>query len=474
MPSNPNIALQVRPPQLDSPMESAGRALSLRGMVDQQKMVALQMQEAQRQQMEAEALRALLPAATKQDKDGNSYVDLPTLSSLAAQKGLSKAIDFQSLAVSQQIAQQTAERQRRMEDRQSDAAEQEFFAKGLKNFSAGLSVVSDQQGYERFINSIDPKIAPHVAEVIEYIGEQWDPSRANEMLTRLQPYTSQVNQAIAIRGQDKQDARAGEKNEIDAGKRRDEKTLKLEDDFQEETKGTRKVFASLGRAAEPLRHMDARGNYGKGVKSTGIADSSLIYSTAKIVNDPEGAVLTSDAERVSGSVGVVDRLRLLVQNWKQGDSLTPLQRLQIRQFLTATAQVADESMEYAAGEMKQFAQQIGADGEAIANRGRLPPAIRGVYALPDRAAPTTAPAGNPGMPAPENLPPEEGVMFKLEPAQVEFLLSKFDPADGIDEQDIDFVVTQLIGEGVDNIDEKVIYDRMKQMLDAVKTPVPQE
>src|SRR5512139_1036928 len=67
MPVDPNIALQVRPPQISSPFEMYGQMANIQNAANQNKLAQLQFSQAQQAQDEKNALAGVYKNAVGQD-----------------------------------------------------------------------------------------------------------------------------------------------------------------------------------------------------------------------------------------------------------------------------------------------------------------------------------------------------------------------------------------------------------------------
>jgi hypothetical protein len=153
MPIDPNIALQVRQPQFESPLRSAGQAMQLRGLMGQQEMQGLQMAEMRRAQEERTALRALLA-------EGGDMATLPER--LMRGGHVEAGLKFQKA---------------NLDNRKTTAdigkTELEAGALATKTFADTMAGVTDQASYQGAMSALAQN--PAFVPMLKQLPQQWTP-----------------------------------------------------------------------------------------------------------------------------------------------------------------------------------------------------------------------------------------------------------------------------------------------------------
>lgn len=202
MPINPNIALGVQQPQAPDLIGSMGQAMTLRNMVDQQKLRDMQMMGLQRQFAQEDALKT----AGVLGPDGN-LDEAATMRNLSSVLGPIKAQQWKNQTTQERLSVQKAEAEKRKAD--LDDTEKRWSLSAQQLFPI---LAEAQQG-----RPVLPRIQKALAH-LESVGIQFDRNNVPQSEQEVGPWLQQQISMGASLATQLEDARARLKMEMDARK----------------------------------------------------------------------------------------------------------------------------------------------------------------------------------------------------------------------------------------------------------------
>ena len=410
-----SIALGVKPPQIDSPMNALAKVLQVREAQQGQQMNALKMDEYQRGITDQNALRQLISGfgtdrganyqtllkagRLKEATDYNTTQD-------AAEKSQTEAITsnlklFQSFAPQVKSPQDAAAYTRAMynhpvlgkfaqqmgslEDamqRNADAFQKD--PRGWLQSSAGVSADKLMEMMKKTRTNTNLGNVSR-GESVDYFGEV-DPKLTTTTPIE-QSADSIASQATQRRGQNLKYETDKKANEV-AGqaitsKKIQDVEMKLSDDYRTESKGFAETSSAMKKVLSAIETAD---------KNPG---SALAAGTAFMkILDPNSVVRETELGMALNASGWFDRATNYVNTLKNGRIMTKEQQKNLREAANALFEEAKASQMEIDGAYRRRATDYGANPDrVIVDRGQNKPAQKPIAALPPGVAAALAKHG---------------------------------------------------------------------------------
>jgi hypothetical protein len=194
MPIDPSIILGVKPARVADPLEGAQKSLALQGLLGQQEMQRMQLDQARRAEADEQAVKE---AYRQSGGDSNALRALLTGRGAYKQiQALDKA-DLEKRNTEAQIGQRTA---------QADKAKYDIAIDKIQRGASILSTAQDQASYDSARRQLAMTLGP---EVLQGMPDQFDPrfvqakiAEGQTIAQRLADQRARETQQITIRGQD--------------------------------------------------------------------------------------------------------------------------------------------------------------------------------------------------------------------------------------------------------------------------------
>jgi hypothetical protein len=436
MPIDPTIALGVRPIQIQSPLEAAGKAMTLRSMAQHSRMNEYQLQAMQNKAEDETALARALAESTTIGEDGVPSIDFKRASGFIAKSGRPGAV--QALG---QIAKLQREEQNSILDHASklltlDKDTTEAYSRlaaGITDEPSRQAMIGKAasnpllQGFltvaPEFTRPYDPGTAAAAKYRFQSLAKQDDIRRKivdDDRAERALQETKENNQRVDLRAQyTAQESMWGEKAKL---------INQINNEFRQDP-----TFIQQGGVASFAQQIKSmRQNYDKNfeLKSKGgtVFDNTLLKMSSKI-NDVRSAVVNSELYTPIEARAILTKLDAWAAKQQGEGSLTAQDRREIFQLSDQLMAGATKALTARSAHYKDQGQSVGLPRDVIANIGgltgdtagspptaglpefptartQIPMRTGGSTAQPSPAAAPTGAAGAPvGAPATPTAPP---------------------------------------------------------------------
>lgn len=381
MPINPNIALQVRPPEIESPLNALAKVSQVKNAMNQNRLADLAFAESQRKQQRQNALmQATRNAFDPETNKINPDKYRGALAELGDYEGLQS---FEKSQAEQARVQRAAEKERLAAAKSQieligqvagAAKDPQSYAAGLQVLrSAGIDVSSIPEQYDPSYVAQARNQALTAAQQLEQLWKQKNYDLDVDKFG-YQKQNDAANRGVTIRGQNLTDARGRQANELKAkeigvmeqgvvGKKVQDVELKLQDDYRTESKGFSETSTAMKKILGAIETSD---------KNPG---SALAAATAFMkLLDPNSVVRESELGMALNASGWFDRAMNIANTIQSGKVMTTNQKKNLR----AAAETLFEEAKAAQREIDaayiQRAKDYGADpNRVVVNRGQNTP-----------------------------------------------------------------------------------------------------